>query len=98
MRAMLFLLVGTLIASGSSAQMQFEPKPGNQSEDRQHPFKTTLPFNSHERELVYKAAAGNATSSELKTAMDICTKKCKPCHNGVKCDLECAKKTCLESQ
>jgi hypothetical protein len=94
----IFLLsLGILTCSTSMGQMNLEAKPESQADRRQHPLKATLPLNSQERALVFKAAAGNASSSELKMALDVCTKKCKPCHDGVRCNLECAKK-CAESE
>ena len=95
----IFWLVAGMAFVGSMAVAQpaLEPKPEGQNPQQQHPFKTYT-FTSYEKAVVFRVIEGNASQVELMMAVDICAKKCKPCHDGVKCNLECAKKTCVESE
>jgi len=45
-------------------------------------------------QLMSRAEAIGATAFDAALATDICSKKCKICYDGKKCDYDCARKSC----
>lgn len=93
MKRMINVLLLLLVLLGTS-----KVSLGGAAQEQQGTEGTTIGLSEDEKEILGEAVKPDATEAEKARAEDICSEKCKVCHDGISCDLDCARRTCLKNE
>ena len=89
---LLTLLVSFVLALPTSIASQEQSTPASDQ------AAESPPLSDEEQDILTEGLSAQATEAEKAKAEDICSEKCKVCHDGISCDFDCVRKTCLKEE